>query len=90
VFGRNGEQPSDQYNDDPKVLNIVMGSEQHLVFEQIVRPWCEKNGLSCTPKELGSGSDAAVGAGADQQQRSGNIELGYDACPVGAGDRRVR
>ena len=52
--GGDGEQPSDQYNDDAKVLNIVMGSEQHLVFEQIVRPWCEKNGLSCTPKELGS------------------------------------
>ncbi|MCI4676082.1 VWA domain-containing protein [Candidatus Mycolicibacterium alkanivorans] len=42
------------YSSDPKVLSIVMGSEQHLVFDQIVRPWCEKNGLTCTPKELGS------------------------------------
>ena len=42
------------YNDDPKVLNIVMGTEQHLVFEQIVRPWCEKNGLTCDAQELGS------------------------------------
>lgn len=42
------------YNDDPKVLNIVMGSEQHSVFDQIVRPWCEKNGLTCEAQELGS------------------------------------
>jgi Ca-activated chloride channel homolog len=46
--------PADVYNSDPNVLNIVMGSEQHLVFDQIVRPWCEKNGLNCTAKELGS------------------------------------
>jgi Ca-activated chloride channel family protein len=31
-----------------------MGSEQHLVFDQIVRPWCEKNGLTCDAQELGS------------------------------------
>ncbi len=43
-----------QYNDDPKVLSIVMGSEQHLVFEQIVKPWCEQNGLTCNAQELGS------------------------------------
>lgn len=43
-----------EYNNDPKVLNIVMGSEQHLVFDQIVRPWCEKNGLTCDAQELGS------------------------------------
>jgi Ca-activated chloride channel homolog len=43
-----------KYNDDPKVLNIVMGSEQHSVFDQIVRPWCEKNGLTCEAQELGS------------------------------------
>jgi Ca-activated chloride channel family protein len=48
-----GAAPS-QYNNDPKVLNIVMGSEQHLVFDQIVRPWCEKNGLTCNAQELGS------------------------------------
>lgn len=48
-----GSAPA-SYSGDPKVLNIVMGSEQHLVFDQIVRPWCEKNGLTCTPKELGS------------------------------------
>ena len=54
--GHNGNKnaaPS-SYNDDPKVLNIVMGTEQHLVFEQIVRPWCEKNGLTCDAQELGS------------------------------------
>jgi len=45
---------SDTYSDDPRVLNIVMGSEQHLVFEQIVRPWCEQNKLVCNTKELGS------------------------------------
>jgi Ca-activated chloride channel family protein len=43
-----------KYNDDPKVLNIVMGSEQHSIFEQIVRPWCEQNRLTCNAKELGS------------------------------------
>jgi hypothetical protein len=32
-----GSAPA-KYNDDPKVLNIVMGSEQHSVFDQIVRP----------------------------------------------------
>ena len=42
------------YSDNPRVLNIVMGSEQHLVFEQIERPWCEKNKLDCNAKELGS------------------------------------
>jgi len=49
-----GDKKSDTYNGDPKVLNIVMGSEQHLVFEQIVAPWCEKNKLVCNAKELGS------------------------------------
>jgi Ca-activated chloride channel family protein len=46
--------PQANYNDDPKVLSIVMGTEQHLVFDQIVRPWCENNGLSCNAEELGS------------------------------------
>ena len=31
-----------------------MGSEQRLVFDDIVRPWCEDNGLTCNAKELGS------------------------------------
>ncbi|MDT5282922.1 MAG: Ca-activated chloride channel [Mycobacterium sp.] len=52
--GGSREAPGDEYNNDPKVLNIVMGSEQHLVFDQIVRPWCEKNGLTCDAQELGS------------------------------------
>jgi Ca-activated chloride channel family protein len=51
--GGSDEEP-DKYNDDPKVLNVVMGSEQHLVFDEIVRPFCEDNGLTCNPKELGS------------------------------------
>ena len=51
--GESGNAPA-KYDDDPKVLSIVMGSEQHLVFEQIVRPWCEKNGLTCKAEELGS------------------------------------
>ncbi len=51
--GNEGAAPT-QYDDDPKVLNIVMGSEQHLVFEQIVQPWCADNGLTCKAKELGS------------------------------------
>jgi Ca-activated chloride channel family protein len=50
---RSGSAPT-KYNDDPKVLNIVMGSEQHLVFNEIVRPWCEKNGFTCNAEELGS------------------------------------
>jgi Ca-activated chloride channel family protein len=52
--GCSQDKPSNTYNADPKVLSIVMGSEQHLVFDQIVRPWCEKNGLTCNAKELGS------------------------------------
>jgi Ca-activated chloride channel homolog len=55
--GGNGGSKSDSadtYNSDPKVLSIVMGSEQRLVFDQIVRPWCDKNGLTCNAKELGS------------------------------------
>jgi Ca-activated chloride channel homolog len=52
--GDGGAGPLAKYNDDPKVLNIVMGSEQHLVFDQIVRPWCEQNGLTCDAQELGS------------------------------------
>jgi Ca-activated chloride channel family protein len=48
------DKKPDTYSDDPKVLSIVMGSEQHLVFEQIVAPWCEKNKLVCNAKELGS------------------------------------
>ena len=48
------DKKPDAYSADPRVLNIVMGSEQHLVFEQIVAPWCEKNKLICTAKELGS------------------------------------
>lgn len=51
--GNNASSP-ETYRSDPKVLSIVMGSEQHLVFEQIVRPWCQDNGLDCTAKELGS------------------------------------
>lgn len=51
--GGKGSSPQ-TYSSDPNVLSIVMGSEQHLVFDQIVRPWCEANGLVCTAKELGS------------------------------------
>jgi Ca-activated chloride channel homolog len=42
------------YDPNPAVLNIVMGSEQHLVFQQIVQPWCAKNGIACSAVELGS------------------------------------
>jgi Ca-activated chloride channel family protein len=52
--GGAGAKAPDKYNDDPKVLNIVMGTEQHLVFDQIVRPWCANNGLTCDAQELGS------------------------------------
>ena len=52
--GDDGGGPPAKYNDEPKVLNIVMGSEQHLVFDQILRPWCEQNGLTCDAQELGS------------------------------------
>ncbi len=31
-----------------------MGSEQRLVFDDIIRPWCDDNGLTCASKELGS------------------------------------
>lgn len=52
--GGGGDSSAPTYDDNPKVLNIVMGSEQHLIFDEIVRPWCEQNGLTCNAKELGS------------------------------------
>lgn len=48
------------YDGDPKVLNIVAGSEHEAVFEQIVRPWCRDQGLTCTMTKLGSVDQARL------------------------------
>lgn len=36
-----------QYTDDAKVLNIIAGSEQQTILEQIVVPWCKSKGFTC-------------------------------------------
>lgn len=51
---------TDSYSADPQVLNIVLGSEQATVFEQVVRPWCEQAGLTCTATPMGSVDQAVL------------------------------
>jgi len=42
------------YNSDPNTLNIVAGSEQKTILENIVLPWCKSQGLTCNYKSEGS------------------------------------
>ncbi|MFC8045843.1 VWA domain-containing protein [Nocardia sp. NPDC057353] len=51
---------TDSYSDDPRVLNIVLGSEQSTIFEQVVRPWCEGAGLTCNATPMGSVDQAVL------------------------------
>jgi Ca-activated chloride channel family protein len=44
----------DSFKPDPRVLNIVAGSEQDQVLRDIVVPWCQARGLTCSYKLLGS------------------------------------
>ncbi|GHO41970.1 VWA domain-containing protein [Ktedonospora formicarum] len=43
----NGNKQELQYTDDAKVLNIIAGSEQQTILEQIVTPWCKSKGFTC-------------------------------------------
>ncbi|WP_067853914.1 VWA domain-containing protein [Nocardia shimofusensis] len=52
--------PIGEYDEDPTVLNIVAGSEHTVVFEEIVRPWCRDQGLTCTMTALGSVDQARL------------------------------
>lgn len=40
--------------DPAKTLNIVAGSEQRSILDQVVVPWCESKGYSCTYTLMGS------------------------------------
>ncbi|WP_084505696.1 VWA domain-containing protein [Nocardia harenae] len=55
-----GPTGTDSYSDDPRVLNIVLGSEQTTVFDQVVRPWCEREGLTCLATPMGSVDQAVL------------------------------
>jgi Ca-activated chloride channel family protein len=45
---------------NPKVLNIVAGSEQQKVLDEVVVPWCEKHGITCNYTLLGSVDQARL------------------------------
>ena len=45
---------------DAKVLNIVAGSEQQAVLDDVVVPWCKQRGLTCNYTLLGSVDQARL------------------------------
>lgn len=47
-------------NADSKVLNIVAGSEQQKVLDEVVVPWCKKHGITCNYTLLGSVDQARL------------------------------
>jgi Ca-activated chloride channel homolog len=47
-------------NGDAKVLNIVAGSEQQKVLDEVVVPWCRDHGLTCNYTLLGSVDQARL------------------------------
>ena len=55
-----GASPTTKYDSNPKVLNIVAGSEQQLVLDQIVVPWCKSHGMTCHYTLLGSVDQARL------------------------------
>ena len=48
------------YDSNPKVLNIVAGSEQDKVLSDVVVPWCNQHGYTCHYTELGSVDQARL------------------------------
>jgi Ca-activated chloride channel family protein len=50
-------------NTDSKVLNIVAGSEQQKVLDEVVVPWCKDHGITCNYTLLGSVDQARLLAG---------------------------
>ncbi|MBE3558509.1 MAG: VWA domain-containing protein [Ktedonobacteraceae bacterium] len=55
---KNG-QPAN-YVDDPKVLNIIAGSEQQAILDTIVVPWCRSQGITCNYTLKGSVDQARL------------------------------
>lgn len=47
-------------DDSSEVLNIVAGSEQKKILEQVVTPWCNDKGYKCHYKLLGSVDQARL------------------------------
>ncbi|GIF98647.1 vWA domain-containing protein [Catellatospora citrea] len=58
------------YSSDPKVLQLVAGSEQQSVLDTVVKPWCQEKGYDCRFTLKGSVDQARLLA-------SGNAD--YDA-----------
>lgn len=52
--------PPVQYDPSPTTLNIVAGSEQRTVFDEIVAPWCEQQQLTCNVTYKGSVDQARL------------------------------
>src|SRR5262249_54036854 len=48
------------YVEDTKTINIVAGSEQKAVLEQIVRPWCQAHQYTCDTEQKGSVDQARL------------------------------
>jgi Ca-activated chloride channel family protein len=49
-----GTAPITTYSPDAKTLNIIAGSEQQAVLEQVVEPWCQAHGVTCDYQLAGS------------------------------------
>lgn len=62
--GGSNEQPhpSDQptYDSNPNVLNIIAGSEQQLILDRSVVPWCKTQGITCKYTLKGSVDQARL------------------------------
>jgi Ca-activated chloride channel homolog len=52
--------PPAKPDSNPKVLNIVAGSEQQKVLDEVVVPWCKKHGITCNYTLLGSVDQARL------------------------------
>lgn len=48
------------YVEDGKTINIVAGSEQDAVLEQIVKPWCQAHQYTCNTEQKGSVEQARL------------------------------
>jgi len=48
------------YVEDAKTINIVAGSEQKSVLEQVVRPWCQAHQYTCNTEQKGSVDQARL------------------------------
>jgi Ca-activated chloride channel family protein len=58
--GGTAPNPPSSPSSNPKVLNIVAGSEQQKVLDEVVVPWCREHGLTCNYTLLGSVDQARL------------------------------